>query len=111
MKGWVKRKNEEEDYSSSLIAFSGSISRIENLSIGEECNESNIEATTPADVENPFSRLSFPDVSISFYATSVAQVALEKTSQAHRRCLKKRNTVLRLIDIDIYLIDYNDAFN
>lgn len=62
----------------SFIAFGGSINRIENLSIGEECNESNIEAPTPADVENPSSRLFFPDVSISFYATSVAQVALEK---------------------------------
>lgn len=30
----------------SFIAFGSSISRIENLSIGGECNESNIEAPT-----------------------------------------------------------------
>ncbi|KYN20297.1 Dehydrodolichyl diphosphate synthase [Trachymyrmex cornetzi] len=49
----------------SLIAFGGSISRIENLSIGEECNESNIEAPTPADVENPSSCVSFFDMTMT----------------------------------------------
>jgi len=64
----------------SFIAFSGSISRIENLSIGEECNEFNIEAPTPADVENPSSCVPFFDMSISFYTTFIIRVALEKTS-------------------------------
>lgn len=57
-----------------------------------------------ADVKNPSSHLSFSSVSISFYFTSVgdvARVALEKTSQARLSLMSKRKWALRIMRLII----------